>query len=221
MDKLSPVNDLNSSAMDDLFSRFNSLDTEKLLVNLIDKVDASALPHLAEQFHIMGNEGWLQVKTEEEKRNLIKEAIIIHRYKGTKYAIVKVLEMLNLEGKVKEWHEYSGNPYYFKVEAGFANRGADQEIISKLEDLILEYKNERSFLESLEIFLISSCSAPKYGVITLTGDVIKVEPKPASFLFDTDNWNEKNWNPDPILNLRVRPILWNQQDWDVKGWAFG
>lgn len=221
MDNLSPINDISSYAFDELFTRYNSLETERLLVYLVDNIDSSVLPHLAEQFHVMGNEGWLQVKTDEEKRRLIKEAINIHRYKGTKYSILKVLEMLNLEGKVKEWFEYAGQPYHFKVEAGFANRGADEAIVSRLRDLVLEYKNERSFLESLEIFLINTCSAPKYGLKTITGDVIKVEPIPESFVFDDDNWDEKNWSSKPILNTRTEPIFWNQDDWDVEGWAFG
>ena len=67
MANLSPINDNSSKTFDDLFSRFNSLDTDRLLVYLVDSVDSSALPHLAEQFHIMGNEGWLFAKTEQEK----------------------------------------------------------------------------------------------------------------------------------------------------------
>lgn len=39
--------------------RFAQIDLTTLLVYLVDLVDASALPSLAEQFHVQGLEGWL------------------------------------------------------------------------------------------------------------------------------------------------------------------
>nr|BDD48302.1 hypothetical protein 7 [bacterium] len=153
MDNLSPLNDLSSKSFDNLCSRFNSLDTARLLVYLVDNVDASALPHLAEQFHILGNEGWLYANTENEKRELIKNAIELHRYKGTKYALRKVLEILNLNGKIREWFEYEGNPYHFIVSLDLRNSGYDSVTEEQLLDLIEETKNVRSVMEKLEINL--------------------------------------------------------------------
>ena len=166
-DNFSPINDISSKTFDDLFSRFNDLDTNRLLVYLADNVDASALPHLAEQFHILGNEGWLyacgsgssqliHANTEEEKRELIKNAIELHRYKGTKYALRKVLEILNLNGKIREWFEYEGNPYHFIVSLDLKNRGFEQTTEEQLLDLIEETKNVRSVMETLEVNLTNS-----------------------------------------------------------------
>ncbi len=153
MDNLSPLNDISSYAFDEVFARYNTLETDRLLVYLVDKVDASALPHLAEQFHIMGNEGWLYATTEQEKRNLIKNAIELHRYKGTKYALRKVLEILNLNGKIREWFEYSGDPYHFIVSLDLQNRGYESTTEEQLLDLIEETKNVRSVMETLEVNL--------------------------------------------------------------------
>ena len=153
---LSPINDISSYAFDELFSRFDSLDTDRLLVYLINNVDASALPLLAEQFHIMGNEGWLFATTESERRELIKNAIELHRYKGTKYALRKVLDILNLNGKIREWFEYSGNPYHFIVSLDLRNRGYEQTTEKQLLDLIEETKNVRSVMETLEVNLTNS-----------------------------------------------------------------
>ena len=158
MANLSPINDNSSKTFDDLFSRFNSLDTDRLLVYLVDSVDSSALPHLAEQFHIMGNEGWLFAKTEQEKRELIKNAIELHRYKGTKYSLEKVLEILNLNGKIREWFEYEGNPYHFIVSLDLRNRGFEQTTEGQLLDLIEETKNVRSIMETLEVNLTNSAT---------------------------------------------------------------
>ena len=128
MSELNPLNDISSKVFDELFSRFQNLDTDALLVYLIDKVDESALVHLAEQFHIMGNEGWLQTKTETEKREIIKKAIELHRYKGTKYALVKVLSSLNINGEIKEWFEYEGEPYHFKINIFLQNYAYNQKV---------------------------------------------------------------------------------------------
>ncbi|MGC6751651.1 phage tail protein I, partial [Escherichia coli] len=101
MDKLLPPPPL---ASDERFSilaniaaeRFAQLDLTALMVYLIDQVDASALPALAEQFHVQGLEGWLLTTDEREKRELIKQAIELHKYKGTIWAVRRVLEILSL-----------------------------------------------------------------------------------------------------------------------------
>lgn len=155
MSEISPLNDISSKVFDELFSRFQSLDTQALLVYLIDKVNESALVHLAEQFHIMGNEGWLQTKTEKEKREIIKNAIELHRYKGTKYALIKVLNSLNIDGEIKEWFEYGGEPFFFKVILYIFTRPVDAETEAKMIALINEYKNVRSFLDAIELNLAS------------------------------------------------------------------
>lgn len=152
---LSPVNDISSRTFDDLFSRFQNLDTECLLIYLFDKVEESALVHLAEQFHITGNEGWAGCTTLEEKRDLIKNSLNLHRYRGTKYSLVRVLEILGLNGKVSEWFEYGGRPYYFRISIDMNKKGFDEFTEQQLLDLITANKNVRSKLENLIIYLIS------------------------------------------------------------------
>ena len=151
MSEITPLNDISSKVFDELFARFQSLDTDALLVYLIDSVDESALVHLADQFHIMGNEGWLQTKTEADKREIIKKAIELHRYKGTKYALVKVLSSLNINGNVNEWFEYGGAPYHFKIGIFLQNYAYNEKVFESLKKMIEEYKNVRSVLEEISI----------------------------------------------------------------------
>lgn len=158
MSELSPINDLSSKTFDDLFSRFQKLDTEKLLVYLFDKVEESALVHLAEQFHITGNEGWTNCTTTSEKRDLIKNSLNLHRFRGTKFSLTRVLEILGLNGKLQEWFEYGGKPYYFKISVDMNNKPFDETTEESLIDLITANKNVRSKLEVLIINLISSCT---------------------------------------------------------------
>lgn len=82
------------AALESLTGRLSSLDLLPLLVYLIDTVDASALSWLAEQFSLLGADGWSLAESEEARRNLIKSAIELHRYKGTPWAIREVIRRL-------------------------------------------------------------------------------------------------------------------------------
>lgn len=78
---------------DDLAAyRFASVELEKILVYAIDTVDADALPFLAKQFNVLGLRGWNSAKTEQDKRDLIKRAVELHRFAGTPYAIRRALQ---------------------------------------------------------------------------------------------------------------------------------
>jgi len=124
----------------------------------IDEIeDEELLDLLAWQFHV---EGYELAKTVEEKRNLVKNAIELHRYKGTKYAVEKVLSTLNLGGKVKEWFEYGGEPYRFKVDLGIKNKEITPELHQKLLELINKYKNERSWLEEVLLSYLATDTIP-------------------------------------------------------------
>jgi len=169
------IKDENAVAFNELIERLGQLDLTVLLIYLIDSVKSCALPFLAEQFHVCGDEGWILAQNEEEKRELIKNAILLHRYKGTKYAIKSVLKKLNLDGNVTEWFEYAGDPYYFRVAINLLTRGLDEATFNRLEALIYEYKNERSWLDRLDVYL-TNISPIYYGLAGLVGEKGTIYP---------------------------------------------
>ena len=155
MSNLSPINDMHIKIFDEICEeRFSKIDIDTLLVIIIDNLPTDALPHLAEQYHITGNEGWLHANTENEKRALIKNAIKIHRYKGTKYALLEIFNTLNLMGTITEWFEYGGKPYNFRVRFD-TNKLFEEKFEKEILDLIHENKNVRSVLECLVLHLIT------------------------------------------------------------------
>ncbi|EFC55316.1 TPA: phage tail protein I [Enterobacter cancerogenus] len=156
--------------------RFARIDLTTLLVNLIDLVDASALPSLAEQFHVQGLEGWSFCCNEQEKRELIKQAIELHKYKGTPWAVRRVLEILSLPGSISEWFEYGGKPYFFKIDIELTDKGIDEDLFHNLIDIIHEYKNVRSKLESLIIWIINQSTTPVVGCALFIGENTTVRP---------------------------------------------
>jgi phage tail P2-like protein len=71
------------------------IDISSLLVYLVDNVDASVLPYLAEQFSLIGD-GWELASTETAQCNMIKAAVEIHQHKGTPWAIKQIFVLLGL-----------------------------------------------------------------------------------------------------------------------------
>ncbi|EFB2831319.1 MULTISPECIES: phage tail protein I [Escherichia] len=201
MDKLLPPPPL---ASDERFStlaniaaeRFAQLDLTALMVYLVDLVDASALPALAEQFHVQGLEGWLFTTDEREKRELIKQAIELHKYKGTIWAVRRVLEILSLPGTISEWFEYGGKAYFFKVDIELVDKGMDENLFNNLVELIHEYKNTRSKLEALIVWIINQSAIPVIGCALYGGELTTVLPfqirevqQNTSIYYGTGQWS--------------------------------
>lgn len=106
--------------LEQLFAeRLTGLDLSVLLVNLVDKVEASALVWLGKQFSLFGD-GWELAKDNHARRELIKTAIEIHRYKCTPWAIRQALAVLGFGDAVLI--EHSG---YRSHDGGFRHDGSD------------------------------------------------------------------------------------------------
>lgn len=152
------------AAFDDMVKdRLEALDLSALLVYVVDTVPASALYYLASQFDVLGHKGWNLAQTDADRRTLIKKAIELHRYKGTIWAIkeavrsvgftdCQVIEhvgidyngLVNYDGSA----DYSGGFWAnFRVKIGLNNSVVvDESLVDLVRNLILEYKNVRSFL---------------------------------------------------------------------------
>lgn len=167
--------DKRFQALSTLAARISDVDLSPLLIYLVDTVHASALPNLAEQLHILG-EGWQFARDDEERRRLLKRAIELHRYKGTRWAIQQVLETLSLSGQISEWHQYGGAPYHFKVNVDLTQHGIDEATFDALLSLIHEYKNVRSHLEELTVSLSNFSQVPRIGAVTLCGEETTLYP---------------------------------------------
>lgn len=85
------IADDRSRALVRLIARLDEIDLSPLLVYRIDEFPADDLYLLAWQFHVLGDEGWNLAVTEADKRDLIRRAIEIHRYRGTPWSIRQAL----------------------------------------------------------------------------------------------------------------------------------
>lgn len=85
----------------------------------------------------------------EYKRNTVKECILVHKYKGTKYAVETALHSMFASAEVQEWFEYSGEPFHFKVVV----YGSTSSGLKKLNSKLMYAKNLRSVLDMVEFVL--------------------------------------------------------------------
>ncbi|MEH1700257.1 phage tail protein, partial [Salmonella enterica] len=92
------------------------------------------------------------------------------------WAVRRVLEILSLPGTISEWFEYGGKAYFFKVEIKLINQGMDENLFNNLVDLIHEYKNVRSKLEALIVWIINQSAIPVIGSALYGGEITTVLP---------------------------------------------
>ncbi|MFJ1337176.1 phage tail protein I [Pseudomonas caricapapayae] len=96
-------------------------------------------------------DGWEVAESGEQQRALIREAIPLHKTKGTVGAVRRVLKAVRVNSDFKEWQQIPGAaPYTFQLTAwANNNRPGEGSIISpqlyaRLRALVDAAKNERS-----------------------------------------------------------------------------
>lgn len=114
-----------------------------LIYSRIDYLGSYILDELAWQMHV----DWYKATASiDVKRNLIKNALKIHRHKGTPYAVEQVVKDYFGDGYVEEWFEYAGAPYMFRV---IVNICALENGLNEFYKILDSVKNTRSHLEAV------------------------------------------------------------------------
>lgn len=128
-----------------------------LYKNLEQQSD-EVLSELAYQYSI---DNWEETLSREVKINLIKNAYWAHAKKGTKVAIMENLKKLNTPVEIKEWFEYNGAPFTFKISSFYPK--TEINWIDALIEIIEKYKNSRSICTEYEMRLLDKNSKLKLG----------------------------------------------------------
>lgn len=82
---------------------------------------------------------------------------------------------------VKEWFNYGGKPYFFKVKVSTTNVSFDERTLNTLERLIYDFKNVRSVLEAIEIEIKSKNDSFNANA-QISGETIEILPFQTTFL---------------------------------------
>jgi phage tail P2-like protein len=161
------IADRRGVALDALGARLDGLDLAPLLIYRLEDVPDDALPLLAWQFHVMGDEGWHFVETPAARRELIRRAIELHRYKGTPWAVRRAAESTGfrviavVEGlpvaTFDGVNSFAGAIDYgdplrwaeFRVDLELGEQRLLAADVGRVRRLVDAYKNARSHLDSV------------------------------------------------------------------------
>ena len=127
-----------------------------LIYPAIDDLPEALIDHLAEQMHV---EEYDDNSDLSVKRQQVKESFLLHKFKGTKYAVQRAVATVYQSAKVEEWPTYSGEPYHFRI-SGITAPIEDGAVVNKLVRLVNAYKNTRSWLDYIE-FIESTTTTTK------------------------------------------------------------
>ncbi|EKT4469985.1 phage tail protein [Pseudomonas putida] len=142
-----------------------AVDLDAMLVYLIDLVKPSILPVLADQFSMLDEAAWLLAESADARRNLIKSAAELHRYKGTPWAIREVIRLLGFgeitlqEGLgnqvrdgsiVRDGTHVHGDPGAWPLYRVFLNQPITNEQAALMRRLLLSVAPARCRLVSLD-----------------------------------------------------------------------
>lgn len=140
---LDPIPDL-ARVVDDELAGINP--DLLLIYPAIDDLPEALIDHLAEQMHV---DNYDKAAPLSVKRKQVKMSFILHRLRGTKYAVETAVNMIYSGGRVKEWFEYNGHPYHFAISAG-ENEISSTMNFKQIIKSINAAKNVRSWLDYIE-----------------------------------------------------------------------
>lgn len=139
---------LASAIANELALRPAELDSLKIYTR-IDQLPEELLDILAYDFKV---DWWDANFTLAEKRATLKASWDVHRKLGTPYAVERALGAIYPDSQVKEWFEYAGDPYHFKLIIPVDVTTLDPAKHAKVLSLIDYYKNLRSVLDEVEYY---------------------------------------------------------------------
>lgn len=149
----------------------------------IDELEEPLLSVLAHQMHLEGYEGWHLAETVEQKRRLLKDAYKTHFYKGTRWSLERVFDLLDLPGKVAEWWEQPADdfpPYTFDMDFSADSRPLSPSFCYDAMGLIDALKNLRSHLRYGSVSIKAPEAPVCVGAMTIVHVTARVEPLRAS-----------------------------------------
>ncbi len=145
------------------------------LINIwsrIDELEEPLLSTLAWELHV---DYWNPAWPNSAKRATIKKAYILHMRKGTPAAVEEAVKAAVGAGAVEEWFDYAGDPGHFKVHVDLVTSGADANSWDEMTRLINEYKNTRSWLDALLVYL-TAYGSRVLATTLLSGETVTVYP---------------------------------------------
>lgn len=124
---------------------------QSLILSRWDKIDKLSEEYL-DALAIELNIPWYRTNASiETKRRVIKNSDLVHKILGTKRAVELVVKDYFDEGEVREWFEYGGDPYHFRVVSD--NSQAVEDNAALFMQLLNTVKRKSAWLDALAVLV--------------------------------------------------------------------
>jgi len=214
-----------SECLDKLFTGFDERVKSTLVYSQIDELDHQQLDDLAQQWNIGYYEGYMFAESLEDKRALVKHAIMLHWHKGTIWAMKSVPQFLGMPAFLIEWFDADllgthMEPYEFDLAIDTSVRGASPTIQQDIRNLINAIKNVRSYLRN--IILMSTWKVTAYyGAQGQGVNFGTIRPMwwPGGDAYVKYSWGAGSYG---AAAGRVRPHIWHEKAITmIQAWTIG
>lgn len=140
-----------ASIFDDEIRQIEALQPLAILYANIDALPMSILQAMAIDGGVYGPE-WFIAGTIEKRRQLVKDAFMLAKRRGTRWAVQRVFEIIGWNVELKEWFENGADPYTFEVSLlDITNIGMSEDQSKWLLSLIDTYKPVSRVLTSINL----------------------------------------------------------------------
>ncbi|MHA1009602.1 phage tail protein I [Enterobacter roggenkampii] len=137
-------------ALEAVLSHAGDLPGDIRVIKNPDLCPVDLLPWLAWEYAVtFWNSEW----TEQQKRQVIKDAAWQNKHRGTRGAVERALLSVGYESQLQEWFEMTpkGDPYTFAIKIFLLkSMGMDENLLNTFVAQIFDSKNCRSFLSKIE-----------------------------------------------------------------------
>lgn len=161
-----------AKALDPEIQAVSAAIAECILMARIDDLTEDVIDLLAWQLHVDLYDPGLSI---EKKRALVQSSIILHQQKGTPAAVEAAAQIVFGRSWIDEWFDYGGDPYHFRVNVEAREQGASEADLALLDKLVTAYKNTRSWLEVVNIYLTGQ-GGVRYASCTNAGENTTIYP---------------------------------------------
>lgn len=118
----------------------------------LEALSPELLDLLAWQLHVESYDAGVSLQA---KREMIQASLLLHRRHGTPWSVRHALEtLLRVPATIRQWFEYGGEPYFFRARLDVSGVYVDIRWLLSAFQIVMDYKNVRSWLEWLETFAI-------------------------------------------------------------------
>ena len=132
--------------------------------NQIDQLDEQTLDEMAWELNIQWYDSTAPIET---KRAVIRNSDRVYAKLGTPYAVAQIIADYFGTGEVREWYQYGGKPYHFKVLSD--NPGLVNESLDLFLSLLRTVKRRSAWLDAIlicltgEMFLYAGMAVREHG----------------------------------------------------------